>query len=124
MSAWVHGQSTVKPKSESSQTPTKDSPTNTDSTDLKETLQWLEGATDAESAKGAPPYEHYGFHNDGDCKATITETRLIDGKTKQFPSLAFSLKDIDPADIQVEDLASGPLGKMFKGQSAVTFHAR
>jgi hypothetical protein len=92
--------------------------------DLQETLQWLEGATEAESAKGAPPYEHYGFRSEGECKATITEERLIDGKTKEFPPITLSLKDIDPTDIQVEDMGKGSLGKGFEGQSGVNFHTR
>jgi len=92
--------------------------------ELQDTLQWLEGATEAESADGMPPYHHYGFRSNGGCNVTITETRLIDGETKDFGSSVFSLKDIDPGDILVEDLGAGPDMKMFQGQFAVRLHTR
>ena len=36
--------------------------------------------------------------------------------------MSFSLADIDPADIQVEDLGKGEFAKVFAGESAVSFH--
>jgi hypothetical protein len=89
---------------------------------LSETLEWLNGATDQESGDGN---DHITFESKG-CGVVITETRL-----KADPGWwlkeSFSLADIDPDDIQVEELAKGELGKgqlkkFFEGLSAVRFH--
>jgi hypothetical protein len=81
----------------------------TNSPSLSETLQWLSGASEAESGDDD---EHHTFENDGrNCSVTITETR-----TKASPGfwikLSFSLADIDPDDIRVNDLSKpSTLGK-------------
>ena len=87
---------------------------------LSETLQWLSGASEVESADGD---EHHTFENDGkDCSVTITETR-----TRATPGfwikLSFSLVDIDLDDIQVQDLSKGD-SKLpgIPGKFAVEFH--
>jgi hypothetical protein len=91
----------------------------TNSPSLSETLQWLSGASEQESADGD---EHHTFESDGKdiCSATITETR-----TKATPGFwikeSFSLADIDPDDIQVDDLGKGGEPR-FLGKFAVAFH--
>jgi hypothetical protein len=81
-------------------------------------------ASDAESGDDD---EHHTFENDGkDCSVTITETR-----TKATPGfwikLSFSLTDIDPDDIRVNDLSNpSTLGNSqipgIPGRFAVGFH--
>jgi formylglycine-generating enzyme required for sulfatase activity len=87
---------------------------------LSETLQWLKGASEEESSDGNT---HIAFKSNGrdSCTVTITETRA-----KASPGFwiraSFSLADIDPEDIQVEDLGTGDFKKIFAGQYAVRFH--
>ena len=92
-------------------------------TRLSETLQWLSGASDEESATGVPPYSHYTFESKAKnvCSVAITETRVEAGPD-WWDKMSFSLADIDPADIQVEDLGKGEFAKVFAGESAVSFH--
>jgi hypothetical protein len=87
---------------------------------LSETLQWLSGASDEESGDGN---NHITFESDGgdSCSVTITETRVKAGPNFWIKE-SFSLADIDPEDIQVENLGKGNFGKLFAGQSAVRFH--
>jgi hypothetical protein len=86
---------------------------------LTETLEWLRGASNKESSDGNT---HITFESDDKtCAATITETRVKAGP-EFWIRMSFSLADIDPADIQVEDLAKGELKKSFEGQSSVRFH--
>jgi hypothetical protein len=69
---------------------------------LNDTLQWLNGASEAESGDG----NHLTtFDNDGrdHCSATITETRDNAGPNFWI-KMSFSLADIDPNDIQADDL--------------------
>ena len=84
---------------------------------LSETLQWLSGASEEESGDGN---DHITFESDG-CSATITETRFKAGP-KFWVKESFSLADIDPDDIQVENLATGGFTKLFAGQASVRFH--
>ena len=57
-------------------------PSSTNTPSLSETLQWLNGASEAESGDGD---EHHTFENDGkDCSVTITEIR-----TKATPGTWF-----------------------------------
>jgi hypothetical protein len=81
---------------------------------LSETLQWLSGATDAESANGN---DHYTFETNANesCFVTITETRVQAGPDFWI-KLSFSLGDIDPDDIQVQVDAGLP------GDAGVRFH--
>lgn len=90
---------------------------------LAQTLQWLHGATDENSAKGAPPYEHYTFDimSGNGCSVAITETRVQAGPDFWIKE-SFSLADIDPDNIQVENLGKGQFAKLFAGQAAVSFH--
>ena len=90
---------------------------------LSETLQWLSGATEEESATGIPPYSHYTFEAKGEngCSVDITETRVQAGPD-WWNKQSFSLADIDPADIQVEELGKGDSTKLLAAQSAVSFH--
>lgn len=87
---------------------------------LKETLTWLSGATDVESGDGN---NHHTFEsvNMTGCSVIITETRLNAG-TNFWIKEAFSLSDIDPKDIYVEDLGKGQFKETFEGLSSVTFH--
>jgi hypothetical protein len=99
-------------------------PASTNGPSLSETLQWLSGASEAESGDGD---EHHTFENDGkDCSVIITETR-----TKASPGfwikLSFSLADIDPDDIRVNDLSKpSTLGDSqipgIPGKFAIGFH--
>jgi hypothetical protein len=92
----------------------------TNSPSLSETLQWLSGASEAESGDGD---EHHTFENNGkDCSVAITETRL-----KATPGfwikLSFSLADIDPDDIRLDDLSKGTSQiPGIPGKFAVGFH--
>ena len=88
---------------------------------LNETLTWLRGASESESGDGN---DHYTFESQGNssCSVVITEMRALAGPSFWIKE-SFSLRDIDPADIQVEDLGKGVLGDQLKGQSSVTFHA-
>jgi hypothetical protein len=85
---------------------------------LAETLQWLSGASEAESADGN---NHINLESDGtdSCSVTITETRWQAGP-QFWIKMSFSLANIDPEDIQVEDFANGDF-KM-PGKAAVRFH--
>ena len=95
-------------------------PPSTNTPSLSEILQWLSGASEAESGDGD---EHHTFENDGkDCSVTITETR-----PKATPGfwikLSFSLADIDPDDIRVNDLSKGDSELPgIPGKFAVDFH--
>ena len=95
----------------------------TASAKLAETLQWLHGATDENSATGVPPYPHYTFEIMGGngCSVAITETRVEAGPD-WYDKRSFSLADIDPGDIHVENLGKGDTTKLLAGQSAVSFH--
>jgi hypothetical protein len=84
---------------------------------LSEALRWLSGASEEESADGN---DHITFESDG-CSATITETRRKAGP-KFWVKESFSLTDIDPDDIQVENLATGGFTKLFAGQASIHFH--
>ncbi len=89
---------------------------------LSETLQWLSGASEEESGNGD---EHHTFENNGkDCSVTITETRLR--ATPGFwIKMSFSLADIDPDDIQVNDLGKGDPkmpGMAMPGKFAINIH--
>jgi Trypsin-like peptidase domain len=90
---------------------------------LAETLQWLHGATDENSATGVPPYPHYTFEIMGGngCSVAITETRVQAGPD-WYDKRSFSLADIDPGDVHVENLGEGDMTKVLAGQSAVSFH--
>ena len=94
-------------------------PPSTNAPSLSETLQWLSEASEAESGDGD---KHHTFESDGkDCSATITETRAA---TPGFwIKESFSLADIDPDDIRVNDLSKedSKLPGIF-GKSAVVFH--
>ncbi len=87
---------------------------------LAETLEWLTGASDKESSDGNT---HITFESSGGngCAVTVTETRARAGPDFWI-RISFSLADIDPADIQVENLAKGQFKKLLEGQSAVRFH--
>jgi hypothetical protein len=64
--------------------------------------------------------EHHTFENNGkDCSVTITETR-VKATPGFWIKLSFSLADIDPDDIRVNDLSKGALG--IPGKFAVDFH--
>jgi hypothetical protein len=85
---------------------------------LSETLQWLSGASEAESANGKT---HTSFESDprNGCSVTITETRVAAGPNFWI-KMSFSLADIDPTDIRAEDLDKPPLP--LPGHFAVSFH--
>jgi hypothetical protein len=100
--------------------PRKEKPSsNADNPNLAETLQWLSGASEVESATGAPPFSHYTFESQGEnvCSVAITETRVQAGPN-WWDRLSFSLTDIDPMDIRVDKLEA----PSFAGESAVSFH--
>jgi len=90
---------------------------------LSETLQWLSGATEEESGTGKSPFSHYTFESEGEngCSVAITETRSEAGPD-WWSKTSFSLSDIDPGDIQVEELDKGDTTKLLAGLSAVSFH--
>lgn len=90
---------------------------------LSETLQWLRGATEQESADGSNHHEFETNGGDDSCSVTIIETRVKAGPDFWIRE-SFSLADIDPADIQVEKLGEGQFKKLFAGQSSVRFHTR
>jgi hypothetical protein len=83
-------------------------------------LQWLRGASEVESADGV---SHITFESNGrdNCSASITETRVKAGPNFWIKE-SFSLGDIDPDDIQVENLGKGDFEKFLAGQSVVRFH--
>ncbi len=87
---------------------------------LSETLQWLKGASEEESGNGTT---NITFESNGgdSCAVTITETRA-----KASPGFwireSFSLTDIDPEDIQVENLGTGASKEAVAGQYSVRFH--
>jgi hypothetical protein len=87
---------------------------------LNETLAWLKGATDAESHDGN---NHHTFESksNSSCSVVITETRNKAGLDFWIKE-SFSLADIDPSDILVDDLGKGPYTQMFQGLSSVVFH--
>ena len=87
---------------------------------LAETLQWLSGASEAESADG---HNHYSFESDTavPCSVAITETRVAAGPNFWI-KMAFSLSDIDPEAIRTENLAQGKFAKDYEGSFAVGFH--
>jgi hypothetical protein len=89
---------------------------------LSETMQWLRGATDKESADGNNHYEVENKEGDS-CPVKIIETRAKAGPDFWIKE-SFSLADIDPADIQVENLGEGQFKKAFAGQFSVRFHTR
>jgi hypothetical protein len=93
-------------------------PASTNTPSLTETLQWLSGASEVESSDGK---NHHTFESDGKgCSVAITETR-----TQASPGfwikMSFSLADIDPDDIRVNDLGKEPVLPI-PGQFAVDFH--
>jgi hypothetical protein len=92
-------------------------PPSTNAPSLSETLQWLSGASEVESADGD---EHHTFENNGkDCSVTIAESRTA--ATPGFwHKLSFSLANIDPEDIRVHDLSKGVMP--IPGKFAVDFH--
>jgi hypothetical protein len=105
------------------QTTNRESRSAVSAASLSETLQWLAGASDKESGDGN---NHITFESkDKDsCDVTITETRIRAGPD-WWTKVSFSLADIDPGDIQVENLAEGMEGglkKFFEGQFGVSFH--
>jgi hypothetical protein len=87
---------------------------------FSDTLTWLSGATDTQSGDGN---HHHTFESTGisSCSVVITETRSKAGPDFWIKE-SFSLADIDPDDIQVEDLAKGEFKQTFEGLSAVRFH--
>jgi hypothetical protein len=89
-----------------------------ESPSLAETLQWLSGASEAESGDGN---NHHTFEGNATapCSVTITETRVLAGPDFWI-KMAFSLSDLDPEDIQVTNLGQGKYG----GTAAVGFHTR
>jgi hypothetical protein len=93
-------------------------PPSTNSPSLSETLQWLTGASEVESGDGD---EHHTFESDGKdvCSATITETR-VKATPGFWIKLSFSLADIDPDDILVNDLSKGD--SKLPGKFSVHFH--
>jgi hypothetical protein len=70
-----------------------------ESPSLAETLQWLSGASEAESSNGN---FQYTFKSDATapCSVIITETRFRAGPDFWI-KMAFSLSDLDPEDVQV-----------------------
>ena len=88
-------------------------------TKLSETLQWLTGASEKESGDG---FYHHSFESEeNSCAVTITETRTRAGPGFWI-RVSFSLADIDPEDIRVEDLGKGAFKQANAGQYAVLFH--
>lgn len=87
---------------------------------LSETLEWLTGASTEESGDGN---NHITFETSGKdgCAVVITETRAKASRGFWIKE-SFSLADIDPSDVQLDDLSKGPYGKPFAGQFAVRFH--
>jgi hypothetical protein len=84
---------------------------------LADTLQWLSGASDVESGDGK---NHHSFETDAkDSSVAITETRT-EASRDFWIRISFSLADIDPADIRVNDLGKGDFP--IRGQFAVDFH--
>jgi len=87
---------------------------------LHETLTWLSGASESESGDGN---DHYTFESTGNSGCTVIITEM---RAKASPGFwikeSFSLADIDPIDIQVEDLGQGEYKNLFEGQSSVRFH--
>ena len=101
--------------------PQKDKPGSAASAaSLSETLQWLRGASEEESGDGDThtTFETSGGHS---CNVTITETRVKAGPDFWIKE-SFSLADIDPGEIHIENLGQGEFGKLFQGRSAVDFH--
>jgi hypothetical protein len=88
---------------------------------LAETLQWLSGASEEESGNGRRHITFESGNRDG-CDVVITETR-----TNASPGFwikeSFSLADIDPDDVQLDDLGKGQVVN-FPGEVAVRFHTR
>jgi hypothetical protein len=80
---------------------------------LAETLQWLSGASEENSTDGNTHTTFKSKDRDS-CTVTIRETRLKAGPDFWI-RISFSLADIDPADIHVEN-------RLLPGQSSVTFH--
>jgi hypothetical protein len=74
-------------------------PAGQESPSLAETLQWLTGASEAESSNGN---FQYTFESDATapCSVTITETRVRAGPDFWI-KMELSLSDLDPKDIQV-----------------------
>ena len=93
-------------------------PPSTNGPPLRETLQWLTGASEAESGDGD---EFHTFESNGNdvCSATITENRSA-ASPGFWIKLTFSLADIDPDDIRVNDLSNGEYA--IPGKFAVDFH--
>jgi hypothetical protein len=89
---------------------------------LSETLRWLVGATEDESATGISPHSHYTFENKGgnSCSVEIVETRVEAGPD-WWDKESFSLSDVDPGDIQVEKLGSAITPRLV-GETSVSFH--
>lgn len=87
---------------------------------LAETLQWLSGASEEESAD-EEGIGHIDFESNEKekCAVIITETRRNAGPDFSITE-SFSLADIDPADIQVEDVGEGEFS--VKGEFSVRFH--
>jgi len=81
---------------------------------LAETLQWLRGASEEESAD-EQGIGHIAFESNEKhpCLVAITETRRNAGPDFSLME-SFSLSDIDPAGIQVQDAGDG--------ESWVRFH--
>jgi hypothetical protein len=86
--------------------------------ELSETLEWLSGASEKESGDGNT---HTTFASEGGCNVAITETRAL-ASPGFWIRVSFSLTDIDPTDIRVQNLGQGEFKELFEGQSAVRFH--
>jgi hypothetical protein len=80
---------------------------------LSETLTWLSGASEDESGDGKNHHTFEIVGSSSSCSVVITEYRAQAGEGFWIKE-AFSLSDIDPKDIYLEDLADGEAG--------VTFH--
>lgn len=95
----------------------------TASATLAETLQWLHGATDENSGTGKAPFSHYTFEIMGGngCSVAITEKRVEAGPD-WYDKRSFSLADIDPGAVHVENLGEADTRKLLAGLSAVSFH--
>ena len=92
-------------------------PPSTNNPSLSETLQWLSGASEVKSGDGD---EDHTFETDGKgCSVTITETR-VRATLGFWIKESFSLADIDPDNIQIDDLGKGEY--KIPGKFAVSFH--
>lgn len=88
--------------------------TNPSQPTLRETLDWLNGASVEESGDGD---EHIEFDGEG-CHAVITEYRAK-ARRGFYIRTSFSLSDLDPNGIVVTDIED-----VAPGKSGVQFHTR